>query len=106
MKKNLIQFQKGFSLTSFMQKYGTERQCAEALFQARWASAEAIVTAWSKLATCINARHDVSPPNFANQRHAVRTNLAAADGVVSSDSLADTSQNRFVGVDAANRRNL
>jgi hypothetical protein len=33
MKKNPIQFQKGFSLTDFMKRYGTESQCAEALFQ-------------------------------------------------------------------------
>ncbi|MEY4211685.1 MAG: hypothetical protein RLZ92_2066 [Pseudomonadota bacterium] len=38
MKKNLIQFQKGFSLTDFMKRYGTERQCTDALFQARWPS--------------------------------------------------------------------
>lgn len=36
MKKNPIQFQKGFSLTDFMKQYGTETQCTEALFQARW----------------------------------------------------------------------
>lgn len=38
MKKNEVQFQKGFSLTDFMGKYGTEAQCAKALFQARWPS--------------------------------------------------------------------
>jgi transposase-like protein len=38
MRKNQVQFQKGFSLTDFMKKYGTETQCAEALFQARWPS--------------------------------------------------------------------
>lgn len=38
MKKNPIQFQKGFSLTDFMKGYGTETQCAESLFQARWPS--------------------------------------------------------------------
>lgn len=36
MKKNPIQFQKGFSLPDFMNRYGTESQCTEALFQARW----------------------------------------------------------------------
>ena len=38
MKKNPIQFQKGFSLPDFVKRYGTESQCAEALFQARWPS--------------------------------------------------------------------
>jgi transposase-like protein len=38
MRKNQVQFQKGFSLTDFIKKYGTETQCAEALFQARWPS--------------------------------------------------------------------
>ena len=38
MKKNPIQFQKGFSLMDFLKRYGTEAQCAEALFQARWPS--------------------------------------------------------------------
>ncbi|ATG90053.1 hypothetical protein MKLM6_1816 [Methylomonas koyamae] len=33
MKKNPIQFQKGFSLTDFMKRYGSEIQCAEALFR-------------------------------------------------------------------------
>ena len=33
---NMIQFQKGLSLTQFMQQYGTEAQCEEHLKQARW----------------------------------------------------------------------
>lgn len=38
MKKNQVQFQKGFSLLDFMEHYGTEAQCAGALFKARWPS--------------------------------------------------------------------
>ena len=38
IKKNPIQFQKGFSLTEHMKRYGTEAQCAEALFRAKWPS--------------------------------------------------------------------
>jgi len=38
MKKNQVQFQKGFSLADFMELYGTEAQCADALFKARWPS--------------------------------------------------------------------
>jgi transposase-like protein len=36
MAKNPVQFQKGFSLVDFMGRYGTEAQCADALFKARW----------------------------------------------------------------------
>lgn len=36
MKKNVIQFQKGFSLPDFFKKYGTESQCREVLFDWRW----------------------------------------------------------------------
>ena len=38
MKKNRVQFQRGFSLAEFIKQYGTEAQCAEALFKARWPS--------------------------------------------------------------------
>ena len=38
MKKNQVQFQKGFSLPDFIKEYGTEAQCTEALFQTRWPS--------------------------------------------------------------------
>ena len=35
-KRNRVQFQKGLSLRRFLERYGSEEQCAEALFQARW----------------------------------------------------------------------
>ena len=38
MSKNQVQFQKGLSLVDFMGQYGTEAQCADALFKARWPS--------------------------------------------------------------------
>ena len=34
--KNKIQFQKGQSLPEFLESYGTDQQCEDALFQARW----------------------------------------------------------------------
>ena len=36
MIKNQVQFQKGYSLTDFFKNYGTEDQCAGALFKLRW----------------------------------------------------------------------
>ena len=36
MARNWIQFQKGYSLTQFVDEYGTEEQCTEALFRSRW----------------------------------------------------------------------
>jgi transposase-like protein len=36
MKKNQVQFQSGMSLMVFLERYGTEEQCREALVKARW----------------------------------------------------------------------
>ena len=36
MKQNPVQFQKGLSLAVFLEKYGTEDKCTEALFNWRW----------------------------------------------------------------------
>ena len=36
MPKNQVQFQKGQSLRDFLKLYGTDQQCAQALFQSRW----------------------------------------------------------------------
>lgn len=36
MAMNRVQFQKGLSLPQFLQRYGTEEQCEEALIVARW----------------------------------------------------------------------
>lgn len=36
MPKNQVQFQKGMSLSMFLTRYGTEAQCAQALFGWRW----------------------------------------------------------------------
>jgi transposase-like protein len=36
MPKNPVQFQKGLALHEFMDEYGTEEQCREALFRLRW----------------------------------------------------------------------
>ena len=37
-KRNQVQFQKGMSLSTFLQLYGTEEKCAEALAKLRWPS--------------------------------------------------------------------
>lgn len=36
MARNKVQFQKGISLSAFLQQYGTEDQCFDALYQWRW----------------------------------------------------------------------
>ena len=36
MAKNQVQFQKGMSLPEFLQQFGTEEQCRQAIFQRRW----------------------------------------------------------------------
>ena len=36
MARNPVQFQKGYSLTQFMDEYGTEEECRNALFRWRW----------------------------------------------------------------------
>ena len=36
MQKNTVQFQKGLSLFDFLEKYSTDQQCSEALYQLRW----------------------------------------------------------------------
>ena len=36
MARNRVQFQKGYSLVQFMDEYGTEDKCREALFRRRW----------------------------------------------------------------------
>lgn len=36
MSKNIIQFQKGLSLHEFLNQYGQEQQCREALYRLRW----------------------------------------------------------------------
>jgi len=38
MAKNMIQFQKGLSLTEFLSKYGTEENCRKTLYRMRWPS--------------------------------------------------------------------
>ena len=36
MAMNRVQFQKGLSMPEFLQRYGNEEQCEEALILARW----------------------------------------------------------------------
>jgi len=36
MPKNKVQFQKGLSLPLFLADFGTEAQCEQALYDARW----------------------------------------------------------------------
>jgi len=36
MARNMVQFQKGMSLPAFLEKYGTEEACQQALYKLRW----------------------------------------------------------------------
>ena len=36
MARNRVQFQKGYSLVQFMDEYGSEEKCTQALFRWRW----------------------------------------------------------------------
>ena len=36
MARNMVQFQKGMSLSAFLEKYGTEEACQRALYKLRW----------------------------------------------------------------------
>ncbi|MEE9357345.1 MAG: transposase, partial [Sedimenticolaceae bacterium] len=36
MPKNTVQFQKGLGSHKFIEKYGSEEQCQQALYQLRW----------------------------------------------------------------------
>lgn len=36
MARNMVQFQKGMSLSAFLEKYGTEEACQKALYKLRW----------------------------------------------------------------------
>jgi len=64
-----IQFQKGLSLTSFLESYGTEDQCREALIQSRWPNGFECPECGSKrhcilrrgLFQCLDCHHQTSP---------------------------------------------
>ena len=69
MKKSVIQFQKGFSLPDFFKKYGTEKQCEEALFDWRWPNdficpecgdTHYCVLSTNKLYQCYKCHHQTS----------------------------------------------
>jgi transposase-like protein len=69
MSKNQVQFQKGYSLLDVFKNYGTEDQCAEALFKWRWpdgfrcpwcGSSSHSVLKTRKLYQCSDCRHQTS----------------------------------------------
>lgn len=69
MSKNQVQFQKGYSLLDVFKNYGTEDQCAEALFKWRWpygfrcswcGSGSHCVLKTRKLYQCSDCHHQTS----------------------------------------------
>ena len=85
MARNRIQFQKGYSLVQFMDEYGTEDKCREALFRWRWPNGfvcprcehtgHCLVQSRA-LYQCSGCRHQVSLTAgsiFANTKLSLRT---------------------------------
>ena len=73
MPMNRVQFQQGMSLPEFMQRFGTEMQCAAALEAARWPQG-------FQCPRCGHAEHSAlksgsrktfqaTQPDFVNGRH-------------------------------------
>jgi len=69
MSRNQVQFQKGLSLKMFLDSYGTEEQCQQKLFKARWPHGykcphcghnQCYTVASRKLYQCIRCRHQCS----------------------------------------------
>jgi transposase-like protein len=69
MSKNKVQFQTGYSLIELFKNYGTENQCADALFKWRWPvgfrcpqcdSGRHSVVKTRKLYQCTDCRHQTS----------------------------------------------
>ena len=73
MACNKVQFQKGMSLPEFLQHYGTEDKCFEALFKWRWPNGfqcpssghDKLSVNQSQIATV----QLLSPPNINNSRY-------------------------------------
>ena len=87
MSKHQVQFQKGFSLVDFMGQYGTEAQCADALFKARWPSGFRCPACGGDRHSLVKTRDllprlGLPPPSLADRRAAVRADQAAAHHVV------------------------
>ena len=69
MPKNLIQFQKGFSIPEFMQMYGTEVQCRERLFNIRWENGYICPNCASKSYVNLNHGHYINAISVTIRRH-------------------------------------
>ena len=59
MSKNKVQFQTGYSLIELFKNYGTENQCAEALFKWRW-------LVGFRCSQCGSGRHSVEEFTWLN----------------------------------------
>lgn len=79
MKKNAVQFQKGFSLPDFFKKYGTEEQCEKALFDWRWAMGFICPE-------CNHTRHCVLNTNNLYQCYHCHHQTSLTSGTIFSDT--------------------
>ena len=97
MPKNQVQFHKGQSLRDFLKLYGTELQCAQAVFQG--ALAAGLPLPRLRLAQGLPAAHPQGLPGhplpaagLADRRPRVLAHQAAADHLVPGDLLAHAIQ--------------
>ena len=108
MARNQVQFQKGFSMTAFIQQYGSEAKCFEALFKWRWPNGficphcgcdKHCQLTERKLQQCYRCHLPAAgrSTNLSDSRHTVRIDQAAADSLVSGSVPDDAAQKRRLG---------
>jgi len=105
MSRDTIQFQKDLSLPKFIEKYGTEGACQEALFKLRWPEGFRCPECGNAIYCTLEessavSEPPVSPPNIADRQDPVREDQIAADDLVSGDYPADPKQDRVAGAGA------
>ena len=111
MAMNRVQFQPGLSMAEFIRRYGSERQCEQALIAARWRGdgfrCPHFGDSRSRSSTferegrhywqCCRCRRQTT----ATGRHHLRGDQAAADDLVSGDASAHPVEEQCLGAGAA-----
>ena len=104
MAMNRVQFQRGLSMTEFMDQYGTDAQCEAALVTMRWPSGFACPVCGGPASCSFRARGAavravrlVPPPMQHHQRHDLRVNQVSVDALVPGHAPADPGQEQRLG---------